>query len=254
MSDNNNIIINNKDDHNSSDDEDFGLVGLIVEELETYKYKFYDDIKIEIKGQELQNVNVQPSTGLLPWPASRILSQFISKYNDQFKNKNVVELGSGVGLCGLVSSKYSNFTLFTDGDEKSLPLLQDNVEANKDLYKDSKNKPNVERLFWGKTDTLEKFKEQYQSKFEFDIVIGSDLIYVDDSIEPLFYTVDSILSKSQSNSPTFYLSFLDRKNHLPVLKSVSQKYNFTMESIELNFLNYEPSTMSKMFIFKRIYN
>ncbi|KAK5583500.1 hypothetical protein RB653_005096 [Dictyostelium firmibasis] len=256
----------NKNETNSDSEEEIGLGGsLIVEELETYKYEFYDDIKIEIEGQELQNVNIQPSTGLLPWPASRVLSLYISKYKEEFIGKDVVELGSGVGLCGLVSSKYTNFTLFTDGDEKSLPLLRDNVQSNSNLFNNKINNNNnsnnnndrisIERLYWGNNQpTLDSFKEKYSNKYNFDIVIGSDLIYVDASIEPLFFTVDSILNTNKSGvgKGTFYLSFLDRKNHFPILKSVSEKYNFTMENIELNtFINYEASTMARMFIFKR---
>ncbi|KAN0029495.1 hypothetical protein ACTA71_007624 [Dictyostelium dimigraforme] len=240
----------------SDSDEEVGLNGYLIEEgLETYKYEFYDDIKIEIEGQELQNVNVQPSTGLLPWPASRILSLYISKFKEEFIGKDIVELGSGVGLCGLVSSKYSNFTIFTDGDEKSLPLLKDNVQSNSSLFNNNQDRISIERLYWGENQpTLDHFKQQYSIKYNFDTIIGSDLIYVDASIEPLFYTVDSILktNKSGIGKGTFYLSFLDRKNHFPTLKSVSEKYNFTMESIELNtFVNYDVSTNARMLIFKK---
>ncbi|KAF2070990.1 hypothetical protein CYY_007685 [Polysphondylium violaceum] len=240
-----------------SDDEALGLTDIFptVVELEKYKYNFYDNVVIEIKGQELQNVNVQPSTGLLPWPASTILSQYISKFNDNFKDKNIVELGSGVGICGLVASKYASYTVFTDGDPQSNKLLFDNIKDNNHLYKNNSNysnqQPPIELLSWGKTSSLEDFKEKYND-LQFQVVIGSDLVYVDENIDPLFYTVDKILSTSSTPSPAFYLSFLDRKNHLPTLQSVSEKYNFTMETIDLDtFLDYKPSTMSRMFVFKR---
>ncbi|KAM9992379.1 hypothetical protein ACTFIY_009816 [Dictyostelium cf. discoideum] len=250
----------NKNEIISDDsDEEVGLNGYLIEEgLETYKYEFYDDIKIEIEGQELQNVNVQPSTGLLPWPASRILSLYISKFKEEFIGKDIVELGSGVGLCGLVSSKYSNFTLFSDGDEKSLPLLRDNVNSNSQLFENNNDRISIERLYWGDNQpTLTHFIQQYSTKYNFTTVIGSDLIYVDSSIELLFFTVDSILKTNKLNDDgsgkgTFYLSFLDRKNHFPTLLSVSEKYNFTMEIIELNkFVNYDAPTNAKMLIFKK---
>ncbi|KAN0015889.1 hypothetical protein ACTFIU_005838 [Dictyostelium citrinum] len=246
----------NKNEIKSDDsDEEVGLNGYLIEEgLETYKYEFYDDIKIEIEGQELQNVNVQPSTGLLPWPASRILSLYISKFKEEFIGKDIVELGSGVGLCGLVSSKYSNFTLFSDGDEKSLPLLRDNVKSNSSLFNNNDDRISIERLYWGNNQpTLDHFIQQYSTKYNFDTIIGSDLIYVDASIEPLFFTVDSILKTNKTGGKgIFYLSFLDRKNHFPTLKSVSEKYNFTMEIIELNkFVNYDAPTNAKMLIFKK---
>ncbi|KAM9956886.1 hypothetical protein ACTFIR_003621 [Dictyostelium discoideum] len=247
--------INKNEINSDNSDEEIGLNGYLIEEgLETYKYEFYDDIKIEIEGQELQNVNVQPSTGLLPWPASRILSLYISKFKEEFIGKDIVELGSGVGLCGLVSSKYSNFTLFSDGDEKSLPLLRDNVNSNSELFNNSNDRISIERLYWGDNQpTLTHFIEQYSTKYNFNIIIGSDLIYVDSSIEPLFFTVDSILKTNKSSGKgTFYLSFLDRKNHFPTLSSVSEKYNFTMEIIELNkFVNYDAPTNAKMLIFKK---
>eukprot|EP01132_Coremiostelium_polycephalum_P007591 gene7591-9335_t len=75
-----------------SDSEDEDVLGDFFppeSTLETYTYKFSDDIVINIKGQELQNVNTQKATGLLPWPASLILSKYIFKFNNIF---NVQEL------------------------------------------------------------------------------------------------------------------------------------------------------------------
>ncbi|KYR02639.1 hypothetical protein DLAC_00089 [Tieghemostelium lacteum] len=227
-----------------SDDESYCLTDIypIEQTIEIYKYTFFDNINLKIKGQELQNVNTQPSTGLLPWPASSILANYISKYNQEFKDKNILELGSGVGIGALVASKYTDRVMITDGDDKIFDLLDENLQLNQELFR---IKPIIKLLLWGENQTLQNF--EFHS---YDTIIGSDLIYVNDSIDPLFYTVDKLLSMNSES--TFYLSFLDRKNHLPVIEKVSLKYKFNMISINLNDFIEKPISNSKMFKFTRM--
>ncbi|EGG14371.1 hypothetical protein DFA_12143 [Cavenderia fasciculata] len=238
------------DDNDDDDEQELSLSDMFppCEEVEIYHYNI-NDINLKIKGQQLQNINTQPSTGLLPWPAASILFNFIAINNNLFNNKKVLELGTGVGVCGLVASKFCASILMTDGDLSTLGQLSDNLDLNSSIFK---VKPSIRHLYWGKDNqgTLDSVQKDFN---EFDIVIGSDLIYQDASIEPLFYTVNQLLSKSNPEN-AFYLSFLDRKNHLPILEKVSSSYGFEMQSLPVDsFLTdlTNVSTMSKMFIFKR---
>jgi hypothetical protein len=45
-------------------------------------------------------------TGHMLWPASAALTQFIFQFNHLFKNKKVLELGSGAGNLNFASSRF----------------------------------------------------------------------------------------------------------------------------------------------------
>ncbi|GAM28943.1 hypothetical protein SAMD00019534_121190 [Acytostelium subglobosum LB1] len=233
-----------------SDDEDItGLSDIFVvsDAVEDYKYTFADDLTLTIKGQELQNQNIQPTTGLLPWPAASILGHYIAFNRKQFVDKTVLELGTGVGVCGLAVSKFARTTVMSDGEQSTFEQLELNIDNNKHLYM---TRPTVVHLGWGNNSTLDTIKQSYGGN-HFDIIIGSDLVYFDASIEPLFYTVNQLLSGEPGSS--FYLSFLDRKNHLPTVERVSTHYKFNMTSVPISTFTKDTtvSTMAKMFIFTR---
>ncbi|EFA77851.1 hypothetical protein PPL_09349 [Heterostelium album PN500] len=219
----------------SEGEDDVGVFDLFPpsEDIEIYKYNF-GDLELSIRGQELQNQNIQPSTGLLPWPAASIMSSFIAKHNELFVDKNVLELGTGVGICGLIASRYARSVLLSDGDTATFDQLNKNIELNSHLYNvngpsssslSQSKKPKAIKLRWGKDETLEQLKSDLCFQ-PYDIIIGSDLIYQDSSIEPLFYTVNQLLA--ETSDATFYLSFLDRKNHLPTVERVSKQFGFNL--------------------------
>jgi len=60
------------------------------------EFDFGVDLRIVLKSQELGDQHVQPSTGLLLWPAATVLSEFISANRSLFATQTVLELGSGV--------------------------------------------------------------------------------------------------------------------------------------------------------------
>jgi predicted nicotinamide N-methyase len=53
-------------------------------------------------------------TGQIIWEAAEILSKFIIKHSDMWEGKNILELGSGAGLCGLLISRYAKATILSD--------------------------------------------------------------------------------------------------------------------------------------------
>lgn len=67
--------------------------------------------------------------GCALWDAAILLSRWIYSNNAIFTNKTVLELGSGVGLCGLMAARYSKSVYLTDYLD---PILE-NLEYNKNV-------------------------------------------------------------------------------------------------------------------------
>ncbi|XP_045474419.1 protein-lysine N-methyltransferase EEF2KMT-like [Harmonia axyridis] len=82
------------------------------------------------------------TTGLNTWQASQALADWAIQ-TTSVKNKTILELGSGVGLTGLVisSSTPCNKYIFTDRNKEVLSLLKYNVKHNCDETLVDENNP-----------------------------------------------------------------------------------------------------------------
>ena len=133
----------------------------------------------------------------------------------------VIELGSGVGMCGQFLGKYfsdiekrqrncSSITsvilpphiVLTDYDPGCLAMLEENIELNS-LQK----RCQVARVEWGNDlSDLYKIINCFEDKVNGNenkkpiLVIGSDLLYCVSVVKPLFRTVHSMLTSLSSES------------------------------------------------------
>ncbi len=70
-------------------------------------------------------------TGLILWPIAEHLASFIcEKGKEFFVGRQVLELGAGCGLLGLVASQFSSKTILTDGNNTVLDILRRNAELS----------------------------------------------------------------------------------------------------------------------------
>uniref|UniRef100_A0A671SY88 Protein-lysine N-methyltransferase EEF2KMT-like n=1 Tax=Sinocyclocheilus anshuiensis TaxID=1608454 RepID=A0A671SY88_9TELE len=69
------------------------------------------------------------TTGLVTWEAALYLSEWALENTYIFKNKTVLELGSGIGLTGIVVCRSSSLTkyIFSDCHQTVLQRLKDNI-------------------------------------------------------------------------------------------------------------------------------
>jgi len=75
------------------------------------------------------------STGLIVWPAALCLCKYLLHLYEIekqfFEKKRVLELGSGLGLCGLFAAAFgSEKVILTDRSLEVLELLERNVKKN----------------------------------------------------------------------------------------------------------------------------
>ncbi|XP_060559823.1 putative uncharacterized protein DDB_G0277003 [Ruditapes philippinarum] len=102
-------------------------------EEDTLCYKTYtvdEDVRITI--QESVNMISFGTTGLSTWQAAQHLAEWALQNKEKFKDRNVLELGCGLGLTGLSVCKQCcvNTYTFTDCHTQVLDLLHKNICHN----------------------------------------------------------------------------------------------------------------------------
>ena len=102
------------------------------------------------------------------WPSSMVLAHFISEYDTE--SKKVLEVGCGMALSSLLLNKQNIDITATDYHPEVEKFLKRNVRLNGD------DAITFERADWA--DNEDKLGQ-------FDLIIGSDLLYEDEHIELL---------------------------------------------------------------------
>jgi predicted nicotinamide N-methyase len=230
------------------DDEGFGTLFAHPDPFETFVHNFsipQDDreeqeVTITLVGRRADEAQTLSSTGLTLWRAAPLLcNHLISNSESLVKNKNILELGAGMGLCGLVAAVLGAAAVFlSDGDSDSLSNMRENLERNVHLIP-SPARVHSLQLKWG--HKLEEFKRKCNLQTSdgcFDLIMGSDIIYVESIIEPLFETVDALLCPSGS----FVLAYARRNVKIDCVFRAAEKFGFDW---------LEPSSEEGCFVFRR---
>ncbi|CAI9781318.1 unnamed protein product [Fraxinus pennsylvanica] len=113
-------------------------------------------------------------TGQLVWPGAVLLNDYLSKNVETLQGRSVIELGSGVGITGMLCSRFCREVVLTDHNEEVLKILKKNIE----LQESSQNslccaELKFEKLEWGNSDQLNSILQGHPKKF--DLVLGADI-------------------------------------------------------------------------------
>ncbi len=103
------------------------------------------------------------------WPSALALSEYVLENRLDFVNKRVLELGSGLGLCGIAATRAGAQVLFSDYEFQALKMIRTNFRRNFNRL------PAVELFDWRKPE----------SDGSFDIIIASDVLYESRWLEPV---------------------------------------------------------------------
>lgn len=136
-------------------------------------FQFSGIPKITIK----QNWEVYGVSAVV-WEAAIVLASFLTNIASDLKSKNILELGAGTGLTGIVASLLGANVTITDVKD-SLDTCTANV--NKNLRKDRHNFQ-VKPLSWG-----QNLNKDWSNEY-FDYIIGADLVYIEDVLGDLIKT------------------------------------------------------------------
>eukprot|EP00466_Bigelowiella_natans_P011474 jgi/Bigna1/89717/estExt_fgenesh1_pg.C_540071 len=153
-------------------------------------------------------------TGLGLWGASVILSRWmLSLDSDKLRGKSVLELGAGCGLAGLSVAVFTEAksVVITDLAKETVQNMSYNVELNKGAFKNTK--VTAETIDWNAYHEVKKTEEdatvesRHKLLKNFDIVIGSDLVY-DRNMVPVFLRV--LQDTVRNGGEFFYVTALER--------------------------------------------
>lgn len=130
-----------------------------------------------------------------------MLCEFICANYQLFQSKNIIELGSGTGLCSIVASKVGNKVTLSDkfDNEQSLNLCKENIRLNG-------VKVNISPLEWGNVKIFESIPK-------IDVIIGSDCFYDELDFEDILCTVSWLLDNSiNTDEAVFYFAYQVRSS------------------------------------------
>lgn len=163
--------------------------------------------KIDIESRNIQLKIHQYSVGdvgCVVWDAGIVLGKFLD-YAQIFKNssarKSVIDIGSGTGVVGLYAAALGANVILTDLPGL-LPLLEKNIHSNKNVLNGSATSA---VLSWGEDSP--KFVSP-------DILLISDCIYYDMSVEKLIPTIVALSSEKTD----IFISYEDRENKRKLIK------------------------------------
>lgn len=164
----------------------------------------------------------------------------------------MLELGGGVGLCGIVSAMFAQRTICSDYLAEIVELMKRNFQRNSTLLKGEYEC----RLIDVRFPLLTSSKSSYSSSSTLagvtnnempvcDVIFASDIIYSDEITEALMTYVKSLLRQRPRRE--FYLSLERRLNFTTkTLTTSCPAYDYFVELCHQLCLARESVDMSQM--------
>jgi len=186
---------------------------------QSYTEQYIKPFTFDIAGSTItikQKFYCSPDTiGWTVWDGSLVLSKYLEKNFQEgyFKNKRVIEIGSGCGLVGISAALLGANVVLTDM-ASVLEILQENVNIN---LPNPKGNVAVKELLWG--------EDVAHVQPPFDMILGADIIYQYMDPDTLIETL-SALSDSNTTILLAYESH-DPNTPLKFVTQASKKFAFT---------------------------
>lgn len=176
---------------------DIGFMFDAAHEKSTKLFTFNKSISVDLCYIEQEPGALQ--SGHYVWPAAPALCNYLINFWEDIchSSDNVVELGAGCGLTGLVVAQLlqqNGKVLFTDHDPGVLKTIMHNVTLQK---KENLATCLTECLRWGENgaDDIKRLRTLVDG--DVSLIVGSDVIYAKEVVELLFWTVNAILPKNE---------------------------------------------------------
>lgn len=120
------------------------------------------------------------------WDAAVVMCMYLELGHLDLKGKVAIELGAGTGLVGIVAALLGAKVTITDR-QPALDFLTTNVKSN--LPPSILESATVSELTWG--EHLDHYPPG-----KFDVVLGADIVYLEDTFVSLLKTMEHLSSDS----------------------------------------------------------
>ncbi|KAE8900173.1 hypothetical protein PF005_g9664 [Phytophthora fragariae] len=179
------------------------------------------EITIRLNGLRRDIGQTLQSTGLTLWRAGDFLSDFMYQNRSRFVGKSVIELGSGLGLIGILASYLTDQqVVITDGDDDTIELLVANCKLN-----EVESRVQCQKLLWGVD--LDRFQDK------FDVILGADIIYEQEHVVSLFETAKYLLKPGRRSvedggkaASEFLLAYTKRNVSIDYVLDTAKSFGF----------------------------
>ncbi|KAL8044891.1 hypothetical protein ABFX02_08G075900 [Erythranthe guttata] len=120
---------------------------------------------------------------------SNTASPLSSTLSSPHRRLRILELGSGTGIVGIAAAALLGAKVTATDLPHALPNLQFNVAANAGIFEPHGGAVEVAALQWGE----KKDMEAIGGRDQYDLILGSDVVYHDHLYEPLLETLKFFL-------------------------------------------------------------
>ncbi|XP_016998270.2 protein-lysine N-methyltransferase EEF2KMT [Drosophila takahashii] len=171
-----------------------------------YAYKHYlIEPGAHITLRESRSFVAEGTTGLCTWEAALALGDYLLQHRDLVAGRNIVELGAGAGLLGVLLKLpalqlKTGQVLLTDGSEPCVQLMRENIALN---FRDGPREamPQAEQLNW---DAVSEFP--WHAHPEPDLLLAADVIYDDSQFDALLSALDFLYTRRGKGLETLLAS------------------------------------------------
>ncbi|KAM9946217.1 hypothetical protein ACTFIT_004519 [Dictyostelium discoideum] len=231
------------------------------EDKTEYCWKSY---YIQNKWITLKNENAYNLVGMTTWGAAYQLSDFILSNQNLFINKNILELGSGTGLVGIILDfiKPLKKVILTDYSPKVLKNLKFNMELNNleiqdfindddddnnnNVNKENDDKINQVRVLDWEIEDL-NILNNYSGLNDSNIILGADIVY-EPSLCKYLVSILYFLLERNENSVAYISSTIRNQSTFSIFQKELNLKNLTVIDITKQF---EQSSPTSPFIYDR---
>ncbi|CAG9765509.1 unnamed protein product [Ceutorhynchus assimilis] len=204
-------------------------------------YKHYKTSKNVISLMENVNLISEGTTGLRTWQASLALSEWCLENKASLLNKNILELGSGIGLTGLVilqQCQPGKF-YFSDCHPAVLKTLKHNIQLNNTNL----NNCQVLNLAW------QNVNEHLYDLDKIDYILAADVVYDTDLFQTLIEALRIVSEKCGVEDVVFACTERNQETLREFLQQI-KKYFKVMEEQCPRQNNFVWSTSTPVRIFR----
>lgn len=154
-----------------------------------------EEVRLKLLGWEKSG-----GDGDIVWRGAYVTATELVGRRAEVRGKRVVELGAGSGLLGALCAHFGAHAVITDGDQAEMPVLGENAERFRDELSLGGTLA-AGYLEWG-LKGLEEAEAQPGGgaaplrRGGFDLVIGSDIVYIPEFIDALAESIALLLADS----------------------------------------------------------